>query len=157
MPSTPCTSFGAHLWMHLSIFPCFLDCGAQKCIQYPGEAAPWMSTVGWSPFLTGWWCCVWCTQDGVCSLGFQGTFWLMLALLSTRTLRSLSAGLCSSHSSPRLGLCLVLLCLSCRIRIFFFSDFMPFDSPFYLDPSARPLIPQKSQQQSTVWYGQQTN
>lgn len=92
-------------------------------------------------------------------MGF--TLWaLMLGLLSPSTPRSLSAGLFSSHSSPSLYLCLALLCPRYRIRLFFFFfsfvPLVPFNAPIYLDASARPLIPQKSQQQIPVWYDQQT-
>ena len=60
MPSSPSTSFVAFLWMHSRTFTS-LNQGAQNCRQCSRWDRTMLNTEGWSPLLTVWPCCVWCT------------------------------------------------------------------------------------------------
>ena len=117
MPSSPFTSFVALLWTHSRTFTSFLNCGAQNCTQ----ASRWGRTnAEYSGMITSFdrlvMLCLMHPRMRFALLAARAHCWLISSLLSTNTPRSLSAGLLSSHSSPNLYLCPVLLHPRCRIQ-----------------------------------------
>lgn len=104
----------------------FLKLKPRTALSSQGDTAPMLSTAGWSPFLTGCCCCVWCTPGWVCPPACPGSHcWLILSLLLTRTHRSVTAKLLSSRPSPRFYLWPVLLHSKCRILHFDLLNLMP--------------------------------
>lgn len=81
------------VWLYSSALVCFL-------LHTHRKAMKMLNRVGQSLLLTG--CAVWDAPKGeICPLGCQGTCWLILSLLPTRTLRSCSAWLLCSQFSPK--------------------------------------------------------
>lgn len=134
----------------------FLKLRPRTADSSQGDTAPMLSTAGWSPFLTGCWCSVWCTPGWVCPPACPGWYCcLVLSLLLTSTHRSLTAVLLCSHSSPSLYLWPALLHFKCRSQHFGLLNFMPLiisQCSSLSRPLCKPLVPQESQLHFPIWY-----
>ena len=125
MPASPCPSLGDLLGTRSRAWTFFLTGGAQKCPRYSRwgcTSAAYSGTISSLEMLV-----VPCSMHpgmGFALSAARAPCWLLLSLLSASTPRALSAGLLSSHSSPSLEWCQVLLCPKCRIWHLFLFNFM---------------------------------
>lgn len=128
---------------------------AQHCRQFSRWQCTNAEFRGWSPLLTGCWCCSMHPRL-VCLSACPGSrCWLVLSLLLTRTHRSLTAKLLSSHSSPSLYLWPLLLHSKYRTWNFDLLNFKPFiisQCSILSRSLCKPLVPQESQLHFPVWY-----
>ena len=118
------TSFVALLWMHVSTFTCFFNCGAQNCTQY----SRWDHVnVKYSRIINAFWLAGYTVfdapQGAVWPLGCQGTL-----LICTEPTQHHQILFCRSTLQPLLSqfiLAPALLCPMCRIWHLFLLNFIP--------------------------------